>query len=152
MTRSTDGGSKMQNGMPKVIRAEQLDEILQSNPGIRLLDVRTPGEYESAHIHGAYNVPLATLSEHGPDIRAHVDEPVVLICQSGQRARQAEQVLEEAGMPNLHLLEGGVNAWLAAGKPVRRGRERISLERQVRIVAGVLAASGGVLAVLIDPL
>ena len=138
--------------IPPVIRPEQLEEILRERPEIRLLDVRTPGEYESIHIRGAYNVPLDTLGEHGPDIRAHVDEPVVLICQSGQRARKAEEALKSAGMPNLHVLDGGVNGWVAAGKPVQRGRERISLERQVRIAAGSLAAAGGVLAVAVNPL
>lgn len=138
--------------IPPVIRPDQLEMILREHSGIRLLDVRTPGEYESVHIRGAYNVPLDMLGEHGPDIRAHVDQPVVLICQSGQRARKAEEALKSAGMPNLHVLDGGVNGWVAAGKPVQRGGERISLERQVRIVAGALAATGGLLAVLVNPL
>lgn len=138
--------------IPPVIRPDELEILLREQPGIRLLDVRTPGEYESVHVRGAYNVPLDTLGEHGPDIRAHVDQPVVLICQSGQRARRAEEALKGAGMPNLHVLDGGVNGWVAAGKPVQRGRERISLERQVRIVAGALAATGGLLAVLVSPL
>jgi rhodanese-related sulfurtransferase len=137
---------------PPVIRPEQLEELLRERRNIRLLDVRTPGEYESVHIRGAYNVPLDTLGEHGPDIRAHVDEPVVLICQSGQRARKAEEALKGAGMPNLHVLDGGVNGWVAAGKPVQRGKARLSLERQVRIVAGALAATGGVLAMAANPL
>src|SRR5215217_9020680 len=54
-------------------------------------------------------------------------------------------------MPNLHVLDGGLNGWVAAGKPVRRGRERISLERQVTIAAGALAAAGGLLAVKAHP-
>jgi rhodanese-related sulfurtransferase len=114
--------------------------------------VRTPGEYEAVHIRGAYNVPLDTLGEHGPNIRAHVEQPVVLICQSGQRARRAEAALQAAGMPNLHVLDGGVNGWVAAGRPVERGGQRLSLERQVRIAAGALAATGGVLALAVNPL
>ena len=45
-----------------------------------------------------------------------------------------------------------MNAWEAAGHAVERGRERLSLERQVRIAAGALAATGGVLALLVNPL
>jgi rhodanese-related sulfurtransferase len=137
--------------IPPVIPPRDLAELIAQCPELRILDVRTPGEYESVHITGAYNVPLDTLGEHGADIRAHVNEPVVLVCQSGQRARKAEEALKTAGMPNLHVLDGGVNGWVAAGLPVRRGRKRVSLERQVRIVAGALAAIGGLLAVGVSP-
>jgi rhodanese-related sulfurtransferase len=138
--------------IPAVLRPDELEGLLRDEPGIRLLDVRTAGEYESVHIPGAYNVPLDTLAEHGAEIRAHVEDPVVLICQSGGRARKAEEALREAGMPNLHVLDGGVGGWVGAGKAVRRGRDRLTLERQVRIVAGALAATGGLLGVLLHPL
>jgi rhodanese-related sulfurtransferase len=126
------------------LRAEQ--------PLARILDVRTPAEFESEHIDGAYNVPLDTLGEHGPEIRAGVATPVVLVCRSGQRARRAEEALKAAGMENLYVLDGGMDGWRAAGNPVKRGRQRMSLERQVRIAAGTLAASGGLLALAVDPL
>lgn len=138
--------------IPPVVGPRELREMLDSGADVRLLDVRTPGEYEAVHIRGAYNVPLDTLGEHGDDIRAHVGTPVVLVCQSGSRARRAEEALAVAGMPNLHVLDGGVNGWVAAGHPVRRGAERISLERQVRIAAGTLAATGGILALAVSPL
>jgi rhodanese-related sulfurtransferase len=119
---------------------------------VRLLDVRTPGEFAVAHIAGAYNVPLDTLAEHAAEIRAAVNGTLVLVCQSGQRARRAEDALARAGMAQLHVLDGGVNGWIAAGLPVRRGAiKKVSLERQVRMAAGALAAAGGVLAVLFDP-
>lgn len=135
-----------------VLSAGELEALLRERPDVRLLDVRTPGEYGTVHIRGAYNVPLDTLGEHAAEIRATVSEPVVLVCQSGARARRAEEALKGAGMPNLHVLEGGVSGWVAAGMPVRRGAARVSLERQVRMAAGALAATGGVLALLVDPL
>ena len=138
--------------IPPVIRPAELAELLAQHPEIRLLDVRTPGEYDAVHIRGAYNVPLDQLGEHGREISANVADPVVLVCQSGQRARKAEAALRDSGMPNVHVLDGGVAAWLAAGQPVVRGTERLSLERQVRIAAGALAASGGLLALTVSPL
>lgn len=140
------------HAIPAVIRPPELARLLSEHPEVRLLDVRTPTEYETLHIRGAYNVPLDLLGEHGAEIRTNVAEPVVLICQSGQRARKAEEALKAAGMPNLHVLDGGVNGWVAAGNPVVRRAERLSLERQVRIAAGSLAALGGLLAVFINPL
>lgn len=135
-----------------VINPTELKEMLAVEPRTRLLDVRTPGEYETVHIPGAYNVPLDQLGEHGNEIRASVDEPVVLICQSGGRARKAEEALKNCSMTNLHVLDGGMNAWVAAGMDVRRAAKRMSLERQVRIVAGAMAAIGAVLALTVNPL
>src|SRR5262245_17447727 len=98
---------------------------------LRLLDVRTPGEYGAAHIAGAYNVPVDVLAEHAAEIGA-LDTPVVLICQSGQRAGRADAVLRASGQRQLRVLDGGMRGWLDAGLSVNRGVQRISLERQGR--------------------
>jgi rhodanese-related sulfurtransferase len=136
--------------LPPVLSPAQAAEALAMEPGARLLDVRTPAEYQTAHIAGAYNVPLDTLAEHALEIRG-VQDPVILVCQSGQRARAADEALRKGGMPNLHVLDGGINGWIAAGQPVVRGTRRVSLERQVRIVAGALTAIGGILALGLNP-
>jgi rhodanese-related sulfurtransferase len=138
--------------MPPILLApDDLVRLRRERPDTRLLDVRTPGEFDAEHIDGAYNVPLDTLSEHGPEIRTGLAAPVVLVCRSGQRARQAESALIAAGMESLHILDGGMSAWAAAGQPVRRGAPRMSLERQVRIAAGAIAATGGFLALFVHP-
>ena len=136
----------------RVLSPADLVRLRAERPETRLLDVRTPGEFEAEHIDGAYNVPLDTLGEHGAEIRAGVAAPVVLVCRSGQRARKAEEALKAAGMDNLYVLDGGMNAWGGAGQPVHRGAPRMSLERQVRIAAGSLAATGGFLALFVNPL
>lgn len=125
---------------PRTLDVQTLREWLDAGVGPRLLDVRTPAEFESAHIPGAYNVPLDTLREHREELRNHLDEEVVLVCRSGQRAGQAEQALAAAGLPGLRILEGGMVGWEQAGAPVRRGRQTWDLERQVRFTAGALVA------------
>lgn len=119
---------------------------------VRVLDVRTPGEFENRHIPGAYNVPLDQLAEHAPELRAVSGGGVVLVCQSGQRANRAEALLLQAGMPDVHVLEGGMTAWMQQGFPTRRTRARMSLERQVRIAAGTLVALSALAALLVSPL
>ncbi len=114
-----------------------------------LLDVRTPAEFAAAHIPGSYNVPLDTLREHRDDLCRHLNE-VVLICRSGNRAAMAERALAEAGMTNVHVLDGGIVAWEKAGAPLNRGRATWDLERQVRLVSGGLVAAG-VLGSLVVP-
>lgn len=141
-----------QRGHPeRVLPPAEVAALVRHEPRVRLLDVRTAGEYESMHIRGAYNVPLDTLGEHSREIHASVQDPIVLVCQSGQRARKAEEALKAAGLENLHVLDGGMNAWRAAGLPVVRGSRKLSLERQVRIAAGALAATGGLLAAVLNP-
>ena len=134
-----------------VLRPVNVAELGRENTSVRLLDVRTPGEYETVHITGAYNVPLDALGEHAREIHANVRDPIVLVCQSGQRARKAEEALRTAGFRNLDVMDGGVTGWVAAGLPVVRTAKKLSLERQVRIVAGALAAVGGLLAAVVNP-
>ncbi len=131
---------------------DSVNSLLTRLPTARVLDVRTPGEFESAHIRGAYNVPVETIAEHAREIGTATEAPIVLVCQSGNRARKAEDTLRTVGMSNLHILDGGMNAWVAAGLDVVRVRKRISLERQVRIVAGAVSTMGGMLALLVNPL
>jgi len=140
----------MTQTIPSEIDAPRVAELRRTRPDVRLLDVRMAGEFESAHIPGAYNVPLSELGEYAGEIRASVDGPVVLVCQSGARSRQAEAALRRSGMRDLQVLDGGMKAWVDSGLEVKRGRKRLPMERQVRIAAGSLAATGAVLALFLD--
>ncbi|RZV44116.1 MAG: DUF2892 domain-containing protein [Acidimicrobiales bacterium] len=122
-----------------VIDSSQLRQLRAEDPDIRILDVRTGGEFETLHIPGSYNVPLGTLGEHARDL-ASVEHPVVLVCQTGGRASKAHESLVAAGKDTLHILEGGMEAWDESGGDVVRGNtDRWAMDRQVRFVAGSLA-------------
>ena len=123
------------------LSVQTLQERLSSEDAPRVLDVRTPAEFETAHIPGSYNVPLDNLREHRAELRAHLDEDVVLVCRTGGRAEQAEKALAEVGLPGLRVLEGGMVAWESNGAPVNRGKQTWELERQVRLVAGSIVLS-----------
>lgn len=130
------------NDLDARVDATTLERLLAEEADIRVLDVRTPAEFESGHIPGAYNVPLDTLGEHTAELARHLSEPVVLVCRSGLRADRACEQLAASGMPNLHVLAGGVQAWDDGARAVRRGRQRWDLERQVRLVAGTIVLAG----------
>ncbi|MFJ9718704.1 rhodanese-like domain-containing protein [Streptomyces sp. NPDC101213] len=134
---------------PATLTPAVLHRLVQEGRAPRLLDVRTPGEFRTAHIPGSYNVPLGTLREHRAELLAHLDEDVVLVCRSGARAAEAEKALAGAGLPNLRVLEGGIVAWETAGAPVNRGPERWDMERQVRLVAGSIVLTTGLVGVLV---
>ncbi|MEV7568832.1 rhodanese-like domain-containing protein [Streptomyces tanashiensis] len=131
------------------LTAAALHRLVQEGRAPRLLDVRTPGEFRTAHIPGSYNVPLDTLREHRTELLTHLDEDVVLVCRSGARAAQAEKALADAGLPHLRVLEGGIIAWESAGAPVDRGPERWDMERQVRLVAGSVVLATGLIGVFV---
>jgi rhodanese-related sulfurtransferase len=124
-----------------------LRQLLDAGTPPRILDVRSPAEFETAHIAGSYNVPLDLLRGHRDKILEHLDPDVVLVCRSGQRATQAEDILRTAGLHDVRVLDGGITAWETQGHNVDRGAQRWDLERQVRLVAGsavVLSILGSV--------
>jgi rhodanese-related sulfurtransferase len=128
--------------LPNVLDVDTLRDLVARQVPVTILDVRTPAEFEAAHIPGSYNVPLDQFPEHARDLGSVIGEPVVLVCRCGTRARQAAEALYEAELPRLHVLDGGLTAWEMRGLPVTRGRQRWSLERQVRGLAGVLVLAG----------
>ena len=136
---------------PATLDAEQVRAWMAGSAGPRIVDVRTPGEFADVHVPGSYNVPLELLEEHGRELAEHLDEDVVLVCRSGARARRAEGALAEAGLPNLHVLDGGITAWESAGGDVGRGEGTWDLERQVRLVAGSIVLTGVLVSTVLPP-
>lgn len=131
--------------MIKTITPPELQRLLQADPGLNVIDVRTPVEFAEVHVPQAKPHPLDTLN---PDTlltsgAIRHGQPVYILCRSGQRARLALEKLTTAGFTDGVLVEGGTQAWVQAGLPVERSDVKvISLERQVRIVAGSLVLTG----------
>ena len=134
----------------RTINANELHALRSSKPQVLMLDVRTPGEFDQVRAEGARLMPLDQLDPESVRSACPGDGPVYLLCQSGNRARQAAAKLGAAGLEAV-VVEGGTQAWEAAGLPVKRGRKTISLERQVRIGAGTLVVLGVVLGFLVHP-
>lgn len=123
------------------ITPSELTTLRMADPALHVIDVRTPGEFETGHIEGSYNVPLDLLDEHIEDLAA-LDHTIVLVCQSGARAIKALDQLVAAGRSQLRLLDGGMSAWTGSGAPVARtNRTRWAMERQVRLTAGAIVAT-----------
>ena len=131
-----------------VITPQEFAERCKEGKKIDLIDVRTPVEYREVHVEIARNVPLDRL-DVGALIQTHNgsgNEPLYIICRSGSRGRQACEKFFKAGFSNVVNIEGGTMACVEAGLPVVRGKKAISLERQVRIAAGLLVLLGVALA------
>ncbi len=134
-----------------LLSPKELAATLQSGEAPVLLDVRTPMEFREIHVEGAQLSPLDELDPTAI-ARQHGNAPAcVVICRSGKRACNAAEKLTAAGMKNLRVLDGGMLAWAEAGLPANRGKKSISLERQVRIAAGLLVLAGVVLGLWVHP-
>lgn len=136
----------------RTISVKQLADK-QSQGDVELIDVRMPTEYREVHARGAVNVPLDGLDPMAvaDSVGAGEGKPIYVICKSGNRSSKATQMFMNAGIDHVVNVDGGTTAWVDAGLPVIRGKKAVSLERQVRILAGFLALVGAVLGFFVHP-
>jgi sulfur dioxygenase len=133
------------------VSAQQL-AVLAGSGKLHILDVRMPGEFASLRIAGSVNVPFERLDPPALLARFGADTPLYCVCQTGTRSQLAADRLRAAGFTNVVHVDGGTNAWTSAELPLLRGeRSVISLERQVRIAAGLISVLGIIAGALIHP-
>ena len=134
-----------------IAEPKTIQSLLNSDADAHLIDVRSPAEYRGTHVANSRNLPLDTLNPQA--IQSLVDEgaAIIFICQSGARSAKATQLLQAAGFGRVQSLEGGINKLQETGFPLEQGKAVISLERQVRIAAGALVATGVALSLLVHP-
>lgn len=125
-----------------VTEAQQL-----SAQGWTLLDVRTPGEWAAIHAQGAINLPLDKIGAESVATLCGNNKKILTICHSGGRSKKACELLSGIAGVKAVSVAGGTSAWTAAGYPIEKGTGVISIERQVRIIAGVLVLIGVLLGI-----
>ncbi len=134
--------------MTEILTIPGMQRFLAEGRTGLLVDVRSASEFATGHIPGAMHMPLEQIESRVDDLDAKL--PIILICKSGQRARLAAALLEPC-RPEAKVLEGGTDAWRKAGLPlVVNSNTRWSLERQVRLGAGLLVLTGAVLGILVS--
>jgi rhodanese-related sulfurtransferase len=80
-----------------------------------LLDVREPEEWRAGHAPDAVHIPLGGLSDRANEVPQ--DRDVYVVCRSGHRSARAAMALNNAGWRAINV-DGGMQAWMAAGKPM----------------------------------
>ena len=79
------------------------------------MDVRTEDEYNDGHIKGAILLPVQELEERLDELP--VDKPIIVYCRSGNRSRNAAEILVVNGFEAVYDM-GGINSWTSKGYPV----------------------------------
>jgi rhodanese-related sulfurtransferase len=110
----------------------------------QMIDVRTASEYASGHIPCTMNIPMDQFEARRKDLR--LEDGMVLVCKAGSRARIVAGWLGDSA--KVRVLEGGTDAWTHDGlETVASVKTRWSLERQVRLGAGLLVLAAMILVV-----
>ncbi len=139
----------------KHISATDFADLAEQNDKLTIIDVRTEAEVDNEYFEGCLNLPLQNITAATIESKmanCGDSDTIYLLCGSGIRAQKAAEQLESV-IPNpLVIVSGGISAMKQAGIGLKKGHGSvISLERQVRIVAGSLVVLGVVLGSLVTP-
>jgi glyoxylase-like metal-dependent hydrolase (beta-lactamase superfamily II)/rhodanese-related sulfurtransferase len=99
------------------VSIEEAEAFLSASPPPLVLDVRTPGEWETARIGSSINIPLNHLIERAADVPR--DRSILILCAGGYRSSIAASLLRQRHFTDLVELAGGMTAWETARMPVR---------------------------------
>ncbi|HAS44776.1 MAG TPA: rhodanese-like domain-containing protein [Microscillaceae bacterium] len=93
------------------ISASELQETLKKDRKAQLIDVRSPGEFQSGHISKAKNINVMA-----PGFKSQIEaldktKTYYVYCRSGMRSARACKIMAKSGFENVHNLKGGVMAW-----------------------------------------
>ncbi len=109
----------------RTVSVTEAAKMIEADPSIVVLDVRTEEEYQSetGHIADALLIPVQELEERVDELEPFTSRPVLVYCRSGNRSRTASDLLTAQGF-NVTMMEGGITAWNEAGLPVEQGEGR----------------------------
>lgn len=121
-------------------------KILASDRQSQILDVRSESEISQLHVENSLNIPINQLSTRMAEVIS-ANRNFLVLCHSGNRAAMAADMLMQAGIHNVKVIQGGIAQWQKDKvQGVIKGQGGVSIERQVRIAAGSLVLIGIILA------
>jgi rhodanese-related sulfurtransferase len=126
----------------KTMKPSDLESLLSRDQELLLCDVRTKIEYDNIHLKQAKNIPLDTIEGKAIENTFSKDKLTVFVCKSGARSQTAFKRLKAAGYDNIDFVDGGTDQCHKEGMEIIENKKVMSLERQVRIAAGMLVLMG----------
>ena len=102
------------------VQARELIGKSAGNPGFVLLDVRTPGEFQSERIGGAVLADYNSGDFRAEMARLDRGKTYLVYCRTGNRSRGALEAMREEGFRNVYHLDGGIVKWKEAGLPTQK--------------------------------
>jgi rhodanese-related sulfurtransferase len=102
------------------LNPEQFESTINSTSGALIIDVRTPEEFAQGHINGAQLMNIYDQDFEQKVAALPKDKPVFVYCRSSNRSMQAVPAFQKVGFKQIYELAGGMNAWYASGKQVKK--------------------------------
>lgn len=134
----------------EMISPKNASVLIGKDASVKFLDVRSALEFSQAHIKDSINIPVDMLASKANELNQSKQTYIVL-CRTGNRSAMAADMLIQSGIHSVKVLDGGITRWQKEGLAVVKGEGGISLERQVRIMAGSIVLIGILLSWLIHP-
>lgn len=94
----------------KLLNSAQYKQVISENE-VTIIDVRTPGEYQSGHIKNAQNINVQLGDFKAKMENFDREKPIYIYCRSGSRSANAGRILEEMGFKEIYDLKGGILSW-----------------------------------------
>ncbi len=104
---------------PKSISINEFKEGIGRKDS-KLIDIRTPDEFNSGHIQDAININFYGKDFESEMYRVGKNFHVLIYCASGNRSGQALNRLNSANFKSIEDLKGGIRAWVASGNPITK--------------------------------
>ncbi len=101
----------------KMVTPAELVRLINRDNAL-VIDVSSVAEFEKGHIAGARHVALNQIDPGHKELARVRELPVAVVCRSGTTAQTVCAKLSKAGFTQVHCLDGGLNAWIAAELPV----------------------------------
>lgn len=107
---------KIVRGVEMLTPTECVQKINKDNS--LLVDIRPKEQFEKGHIINSLNLSLKDLESDPKELQKYKDKPIIMICQVGQPALKAANLLQKKGFKNVLCLKGGLQAWNTAELPL----------------------------------
>jgi rhodanese-related sulfurtransferase len=133
----------------EMITPKEAQELTAKDSNVKLLDVRSALEYNEVHINNSINIPIDMISAKIKEL-SESNQAYIVLCRTGNRSPMAADMLLQSGIGSVKVMAGGMMRWQKERLPVIAGEGGISLERQVRVIAGILVLLGIIMAQFVN--
>ncbi len=98
------------------VTVQEAKKLIEDEPELVILDVRTDAEYNNGHIEGATNIPVEELANRLTELDKNSE--LLVYCRTGNRSSTAVSILDDAGFSKIYHMSEGISAWTQQGYPV----------------------------------